>query len=37
MVMAQKGLRSLLGITRKIYKSFATTVFQPRLTTNSNC
>ena len=34
--MAQKGIKGLLEITRKVYKSFIAAAFQPRLTTNGD-
>jgi len=34
MDIARKGLESLLGITRKVYKSSITLVFWPKLATN---
>jgi len=35
MDMAQKGTKSLLGTTSKVYKNSTTTAFQPRLATNN--
>jgi len=34
--MARKGLGSLLGTTRKVYRSSTITVFRPRLATNNS-
>jgi len=36
MVMARKGLKGLLGTSRKVYKSSITTAFRPRLAINNN-
>ena len=36
MDIARKGLGSLLGVKYKVYGSFTTTAFRPKLTTNSN-
>jgi len=36
MVMAWKGLKGLLGTSCKVYKSFITTAFRPKLAINNN-
>ena len=36
MVMAQKGLGGLLGITRKVYRNSITAAFQPKLAINNS-
>jgi len=34
--MARKGLEGLLGTSRKVYKSFITAAFWPKLAINDN-